>query len=45
MALAVLFVAVAASAAATVAPVSDSSVYVLLGTGVLALVVLRRRIS
>jgi MYXO-CTERM domain-containing protein len=45
MALAVLFVAVAASAAVTATPVSDSSVYVLLGAGVLALVLLRRRIS
>jgi hypothetical protein len=45
MALSVLFVALAASAAATVSTVSDGSIYALLGAGVLALVVLRRRIS
>jgi hypothetical protein len=45
LALIAVFIAVAASAAVTTSTVSDSSVYALLGAGVLALVLLRRRLS
>jgi hypothetical protein len=45
MALIPLFIAAAASAAVTTSTVSDNSVYALLGAGVVALVLLRRRLS